>query len=1050
MGSPIADLITFHPRPSCSDVATADQSTIRESFFLTTESGQICARILQRLSHYPEPHPGAMIFTGDQGVGKSHVLRYLGGLVETPTDKEWESLRPYLTNDLRPRQALKSLFISVPEDPSIDLGSHLVESLSGNSLIGKPRGSTPSGALALGEFSAQMARAAQELAGRSLGILAVEDLPHRLEGVAEKEWWDRQFVWLKALTEAFSERGVLVLLILDDKHLKRERDSSGSPSPLLDLTNSGDFIWLSRNNIAEIIASHVATKDDNQRSEIRGILNHLRQKLSHLTSRTETFTDIYPIHPNVFNATFHLRSILPAFSTIRFTQATIPKALSRPAEKLITLDSLFDYVLPDLRAREEYAPVLKSYDELVEKVVPELKSSVQDRARLLLKGIAFLTISDFHPPSVKFLAHSLLLYDESGRFPGYSLASTVLMALEGKAARFLLMEGDNLDRKYRLVDPDAQTGYTTAKELLKHEEAVQFQLPLMICDWLYEQMPAWKLDSSSKSWHKSQSLMTSIQRDGSGPKGMVHFKSVVDPAWSVKDLAALEESDLQWVVLILSPLERLYELDPSLRELAANSTCLLIWRPDAPTPKELERIRILAATWHSPGDGKNDKAKAAHKRARGRARLETQEILTTLYIDRGLFIAAGDEWCPGEEAQNQSLEQYLDQQLSRLAKTPEKLPKKQRKAREDVSAPGEAEVQALLWAAYLCGQDQLQTASIEVAESSVLNWWSELEAAGLNENLRSLPDAFLTTRFWDEIKSSTLYAELLERAFTQVRNRNLKFTVAMAQVARVFNHDEGRLKSWKTSVNNLAGLLRWLVIYKHAHDYLDSAVRTNQEGLEKTRAQLLDQLDKPQSFLEPAQRESFERDFLNFKKGYADYYYSMHEDALNIVGASEKMESKVDYIALRNLELLSNLHYTDKSYLNRVRIIGKWVQANQCNLPVRDILERYPRCYCNFNPAGNNRIAESVAQLNAVIQEGIRYFRTILRNRKVLIIQEMKVFQVDDYHAKQIAALFGGGPMIPLKPQCVGILNRIIEKYSTEFLTDIRAYSSKADTSAKA
>ncbi len=164
----------------------------------------------------------------------------------------------------------------------------------------------------------------------------------------------------------------------------------------------------------------------------------------------------------------------------------------------------------------------------------------------------------------------------------------------------------------------------------------------------------------------------------------------------------------------------------------------------------------------------------------------------------------------------------------------------------------------------------------------------------------------------------------------------------------------------------------------------------------------------------------------------------MHEEALNIVSESREAERKVDSRALQNLELLSDLLYTDKSYLNKVRILGKWILHSQCLLPVRRILERYPRCYCNFNPAGNRELTESAAQINSLIEEGIEYFRAALRTCSLMIIEDVKNLKVDELHSKQIAALLSRGPLEPLRAKTITILNRIIAKHSSDFLIALR------------
>jgi hypothetical protein len=138
--------------------------------------------------------------------------------------------------------------------------------------------------------------------------------------------------------------------------------------------------------------------------------------------------------------------------------------------------------------------------------------------------------------------------------------------------------------------------------------------------------------------------------------------------------------------------------------------------------------------------------------------------------------------------------------------------------------------------------------------------------------------------------------------------------------------------------------------------------------------------------------------------------------------------------ALRNLELLSRLHHADKSIANRVHIIARWIQGNQCALPVRKILERSPRCYCNFNPASDSLLDMAADRINGLVEQGIDYFRTVLRNCREQVIEELKRMRVDQACAQQIAPLLGSGALLPLTPPAIEILNRVIEKHPQSFL----------------
>jgi hypothetical protein len=318
----------------------------------------------------------------------------------------------------------------------------------------------------------------------------------------------------------------------------------------------------------------------------------------------------------------------------------------------------------------------------------------------------------------------------------------------------------------------------------------------------------------------------------------------------------------------------------------------------------------------------------------------------------------------------------------------------------------------------------------------VLEWWAGVEAARTQEAVEALGDAFRTVGFWNEVKTHRAGCSALEQVLPRLRRRELGLEEGMIELAREFGGDPERLTRWKQLDERLKAVVAWAPQLESARDYLCAAVPTGQDWLEAERARMLDALEKPTSFLDPAERVDFDRSYARFKENYTDYYYSMHEDALNLLGQPAS-DARLNSTALRNLELLSRLDHTDKSHLNRVRIIGAWMKNNQCWLPVRQILEQQPRCHCNFNPAAST-LADSAAGLNALIAEGLEYFRSLLRRYNRMIIHELAAMRVGDHHSKQIAALLSRGPMIPLEPETVDILNQMIRNHPSAFLAESR------------
>ncbi len=544
----------------------------------------------------------------------------------------------------------------------------------------------------------------------------------------------------------------------------------------------------------------------------------------------------------------------------------------------------------------------------------------------------------------------------------------------------------------------------------------------LVYDWFQNQFPAWEPDFNPKQVTCSQSLMAAtIPESAHGPKGMVHFKSILDPLWSAGDMASLR-AGFPWVLLVLSPFERFYELDPALDELSAGTSQLVIWRPDRPTVEESARLRVnslvSATKKHELGVSQGGSGFA------GKGILQ---LLTALYVQRGSLIIQGIRHPIHKEMGNLSLTQYLAACLACLASSVT--------TRSEIP-PQEAEKLALRWSALLCRQENRTSLNLYTGEGQTLAWAAEhMDAGGgmLLGRLQSMPEPFLTTRFRDEAKSFDAALERIQHIFRCLRRGEIAFIPAMAQIAQTFNGDDARLLRWKDLAEDLPKFLGWLPAFESSFGYLSASFRTTETELEDLKKALLAACAEPHRFLEAGERELFDGNFGKFKAGYIEYYQSAHEETVHIVSNQEKMKARVDSVALRNLELLSDLNPANKRYLSRVRAIGKFMQANQCDLPVREILDRQPHCYCNFNPAGNRLLVKSVDRMSEAIQEGIDHFRSMLRKFKMVIIQELENMSVDDHHSKQIAALLSRGPMIPLKQPSIGILNSILRKHPDAF-----------------
>jgi hypothetical protein len=618
--------------------------------------------------------------------------------------------------------------------------------------------------------------------------------------------------------------------------------------------------------------------------------------------------------------------------------------------------------------------------------------------------------------------HELRLYHIlSDAFSQYG----ILAMLVGKEEHFSPMEnGEEFESHHTWIEPQNVPAEKPAKNLPQQEEEFPAQLQLLIYDWIQSEIPSWKPEHSPRYQRDSQALIAAIPEGGKPATGMVYFKSIFDPHWSDEDISRLNRAAYPWVLMILSPLEFFYEFDSRLKEIVSKLPMLIIWHPDAPTKTELESLRSLAHEIAAHEAESDPLAVEALKKAR--------PILGNLYINRGRLLGPSFQRMISGEIASLSIGQYLSACLSRLPQ--EKGAVSQGKPFS--SDPGN-QFRSLEWAAIITDRPELRTKSLDHVQAALINWWAQ-SVEGLSKKLPDFPEPFRTTRFRREIRFIEGPLMALKSALDSLRAGESGFFEAMEHLGRNFAWDQERLLRWKKGLESLSALALWLPAFLHARDYLVTAFPLGREEIDKGRESLLHSMDESYRFLEAQARSGFDAKFLEFKKSYMDAYYFLHEDALHIVSGLKKDEIKVDSESLRNLDLLSGLQYTDKSFLNRVKLLAKWVQRNQCNLPVRQILERYPRCYCNFNPCSQQQPADSAAQINGIIQDGIEYYRNLLRGFGPMIMVELKELEADDNALQPITALLSDGPMMPLKAQTIKLLNRVISKYPNDFLAELR------------
>ena len=348
---------------------------------------------------------------------------------------------------------------------------------------------------------------------------------------------------------------------------------------------------------------------------------------------------------------------------------------------------------------------------------------------------------------------------------------------------------------------------------------------------------------------------------------------------------------------------------------------------------------------------------------------------------------------------------------------------------EGHSTQTSAENSAVCWASFLTGVREITLLIPSAADERLRAWWmsgARESYKSLAEQLKDLPDHIIGVPSHNLTQSFVHRLTALATVLTRLAENEAPFDEAMSEVAAQFGGDLQVGMAWPRSMENMASLTRWLPGLSPAIEYVRSAVPTGIAEIDRLRSALLEAMEHPQRWLHAADREAFDQVFRDFKPRYMERYAERHDESVGTKGGLDTAGDGLDAAALRNLEMLSRLAHTDRKILERIRIAAAWRRARRCALPVRLILERYPRCYCNFHPAASPGFQMSAAQINDLIGHGIDLVRTSLRRCSTAIIAALKSSAADESDAKQVAALLSQGPMINLRSRTVEILNAIV------------------------
>jgi hypothetical protein len=228
--------------------------------------------------------------------------------------------------------------------------------------------------------------------------------------------------------------------------------------------------WIDRANLKEIICRHVLKKNSRQQLDLRKLFAFIKAKLPNFQFSENEFSETYPFHPLIFELAEKLKGKIPSFSLLEFVISTYPKVSSRRAISLVTIDTLFDRMEFEIKTNPRCQRLFAIYQDLADQAVLRLEDRWRLWGKMLLKATFLFTLSD-RAPSVRDLADSLLLFEDSETGLSYNVVGMILGQMEKAMPHGFTTTDDRLDRTFRLGGADLR------EELNKYLLSIASQIP---------------------------------------------------------------------------------------------------------------------------------------------------------------------------------------------------------------------------------------------------------------------------------------------------------------------------------------------------------------------------------------------------------------------------------------------------------------------------------------------------------------------------------------------------------------------------------------------
>ncbi|HZI19097.1 MAG TPA: DUF6079 family protein [Pyrinomonadaceae bacterium] len=923
-----------------------DPARALAAYRFTDVTSDLLSRWLDALALGARGGGAALALAGARGVGKSHTLAAFGALAgserlrSTVEDAHVAAVAGRLTG-------VRCAVVRVERGTRPTLEGEVAAAFARVFGGGEAQwAGTP------GEM---LSAAASRASGESLVVL-VDTAFNRPARVARDDGPP-----LGDLAVAARSAGAFVALALDD-------DIAGADGPNVALAGTYHIDYLDPENLFRVAEQFVLRKKPQGRGRVRDIYNELRATVPHFNWSEARFASLYPVHPLVAEVAAGVRLYVPGFAFLPFAAGVAAQAAARPALSLVLLDEVFDATEEALRKSEDLGPAFAAYDRLTANCVNRLPVMQRHQARLILKSLFVLSL-DGRGATAGELCAALLLTDELAR-------SGAVRQVEEIIARFAEESGP--EDLARAPEPDGQTRY-------------RFHTPagdpagLVAGDAPAEAAPAAKAPAGTAT-AEAATAETAKQTTAETTAETIAETTSAPAAETIAETTSAPAA-------VPAP-------PPSPAPVASSSPAASSSSPAAPSSPTTTPQTAPSETPTPPFAPSQTPAPAVAPPAQGRvpetfARAETAEsVWADLAADESLWdrrpkSRSADEadaavLSPGDEPEREPAPAPGPAQAGPASPAASSDDDGRGRAAADIlTAEEEAAAEALTeWARRLTGRHDLPSVAREAGRENVraalAAWLEEWRALGLEGKFESLPAVRLTTlagSYETDVRRSFGRAA---RAVEEALAGRARLEECLERVAGSFRRSAEVFAARSRQLSDFCAFVDGFARRERLRAYLAHAETTGIDEIETARRELSQVAARPNSLLDAAQRERFEKLWREFHARYVEHYAAAHDRALAGEGARGEVWALRRGPLWREFEQLARLPLMSAQVWRRAEEALRRAGEARCDFDVRRLLEERPVCACRFRLGRSGESGGTIEELREVAERGVAVYRRTL------------------------------------------------------------------------